>query len=186
MLGASQLQIFVNRHHTCVVYFRSSDIDSSHTSFVYVNYHDPNLVFPEFYSSVITTVVTGREVFLCRTVTDPVAGAVVAVAAEGEVEAEEEVEEVAAVMATVNDAVGIRPPLAAPGRPTVVVPECQRMGMVKAEANNTIHRKVCSTKSCFLKLFTIFLRYSLIVEVVLYLLIPRSLSPSSQFFLFSK
>lgn len=85
--------------------------------------------------------------FLCRTVTDPVAGAVVAAAVEEEVEVEvEEEEEVAAVMATVNDAVGIRPPLAAPGRPTVVVPECQRMGMVKAEANNTIHRKQPFTK----------------------------------------
>lgn len=58
-----------------------------------------------------------------------------AAAVEVEVQAEE-------VMATANAAVGTprRPvPL---GRPTtVVVPECQRMGMVKAEANNTIHRK---------------------------------------------
>lgn len=82
-------------------------------------------------------VVMGQEVFLCHTMSDPAVEAVV-VAAAVEVEAEVEV----VVMATANAAVGIPPHPEAPGRPiTVVVPECQRMGMVKAEANNTIHRK---------------------------------------------
>lgn len=106
--------------------------------------------------------VMGREAFLCRIMIGPAVG-VVPLAAPVEVEAQAE-----EVMATANGAVGTHPRLAPPGRPTVVVPECQRMGMVKAEANNTIHRKVCSTKSCFLKL--IFPRYSLylVVEVVPY------------------
>lgn len=73
--------------------------------------------------------VMDREVFLYRTMNG------LAVAAEA-VEAE-----AAEVMAMANAAVGTPPLPAPPGRPTVVVPECQRMGMVKAEANNTIHRK---------------------------------------------
>lgn len=79
--------------------------------------------------------VMGHEVFPCRTMTGPaVVGAAVAAPVEAEAQAEE-------VMVTANVAVGTHPRLAPPGRPTVVVPECQRMGMVKAEANNTIHRK---------------------------------------------
>lgn len=80
---------------------------------------------------------TGREVFRCRTVSGPAVGAA----------AEEEVEVDGWTMSTGIAAVGIRRGEEAIGtvaevadrRPTV--PECQRMGMVKAEANNTIHRK---------------------------------------------
>lgn len=85
-------------------------------------------------------VVTGHEVFLCRTMTAPEVGAVVAAAM---VEAEAEV----VGMVTANVAVGILPPPVPFGLLTVVVPECQRMGMVKAEANNTIHRKQPFTKN---------------------------------------
>lgn len=95
----------------------------------------------------------GHEAFLCRTMIGP---AVVGAAVPVPVEAEAQVEE---ATVTANVAVGTRPRQVPLVRPTVVVPECQRMGMVKAEANNTIHRKVCSTKSCFLKL--IFPRYYL-------------------------
>lgn len=84
---------------------------------------------------------TGREVFRCRTVNGPAVGVVVAAA---EV-AEEEVEVEDWTMSTGIAEVGIRRRRRAIGTaapvPRPTVPECQRMGMVKAEANNTIHRK---------------------------------------------
>lgn len=81
--------------------------------------------------------VMGREAFLCRTMIGPaVVEAVVAVPVEAVAQVEEE-----EVTATVNAVVGTHPRQVPLDRPTVVVPECQRMGMVKAEANNTIHRK---------------------------------------------
>lgn len=65
--------------------------------------------------------VMGHGAFLCRTMIGPaVVGAAVAVPVEAEAQAEE-------VMATANAAVGTHPRLAPYGRPTVVVPECQRM-----------------------------------------------------------
>lgn len=81
----------------------------------------------------------------------PAVGVVVAAA---EV-AEEEVEVEDWTMSTGIAEVGIRRRRRAIGTaapvPRPTVPECQRMGMVKAEANNTIHRKVCSTQRvCFL------------------------------------
>lgn len=88
-------------------------------------------------------VVMGHEVFPCRTMSDPAAEAAVVEVVAAVAEAEAKVAE----MATVNAAVGIRPPLVAFGHRTVVVPECQRMGMVKAEANSTIHRKQPFTKN---------------------------------------
>lgn len=85
-------------------------------------------------------VATGREVFRCRTGNGP--AVVVAEEAAGE---EDEVD--GWTMSTGTAAVGIHPAGEATGtvaevadRPAIV-PECQRMGMVKAEANNTIHRK---------------------------------------------
>lgn len=85
---------------------------------------------------------TGREVFRCRTVNGPAVGAVAAAAAEV---AEEEVEVDDWTMSTGIAEVGIRRRRRAIGTaapvPRPTVPECQRMGMVKAEANNTIHRK---------------------------------------------
>lgn len=84
---------------------------------------------------------TGREVFRCRTVNGPAVGAV---AAAAEV-AEEEVEVDDWTMSTGIAEVGIRRRRRAIGTaapvPRPTVPECQHMGMVKAEANNTIHRK---------------------------------------------
>lgn len=76
-----------------------------------------------------------QEAFPCRTMIGPeVVEAAVAVPVEVEAQVEE-------VTATANAAVGTHPRQAPLVRQTVVVPECQRMGMVKAEANNTIHRK---------------------------------------------
>lgn len=76
----------------------------------------------------------GHEACLCHTTIDPVVVGAVVAPAEAEAPAQE-------VMAMANAAVGTHPRLVPLGRPTTVVPECQRMGMVKAEANNTIHRK---------------------------------------------
>lgn len=108
--------------------------------------------------SVIITTVMGHEAFLCRTMIGPAVAGAAAVAEVAPVEVEAPAEEEEEVTATANVAVGTRPRLVPLGRPTVVVPECQRMGMVKAEANNTIHRKVCSTKSWFFEvnIFSLF------------------------------
>lgn len=72
-------------------------------------------------------------------------GAVVVAVQAAPVEEEEEVEVDGWMMFTGIAEVGIRRRRRAIGKaapdPRPTVPECQRMGMVKAEANNTIHRK---------------------------------------------